>query len=172
LPNANRFGELRRSTLSWCRRTRISASNAARDRNSQIKAHQINLQRSLIGSEYRPIRGRGQPFWVCDRDRVKNLLEASGKGRRVDKTAASLVENHTRKPPSSAPIANHASKPALFEVPMRMFALATRNVAVETAYRFGNIPAQWGGECHTLTNEEHLPNSEIDRSVQVVSSRN
>jgi hypothetical protein len=30
-------------------------------RNSPIKAHQINLQRSLIGSEYRPIRGRGQP---------------------------------------------------------------------------------------------------------------
>jgi len=27
------------------------------------------------------------------------------------------VENHARKPPSSALIANHASKPALFEVP-------------------------------------------------------
>ncbi len=64
----NRFGDLRRSTLSWCRRTRISASNAVRDRNSPIKAHQINLQRSLIGSEYQPIRGRGQPFWVCGRD--------------------------------------------------------------------------------------------------------
>jgi hypothetical protein len=33
----------------------ISAYNAARDRNSPIKAHQINLQRSLIGSEYQPI---------------------------------------------------------------------------------------------------------------------
>lgn len=33
----------------------ISAYNAARDRNSLIKAHQINLQRSLIGSEYQPI---------------------------------------------------------------------------------------------------------------------
>jgi hypothetical protein len=43
----------------------ISAYNAARDRNSLIKAHQINLQRSLIGSEYQPIRGRGQPVWVC-----------------------------------------------------------------------------------------------------------
>jgi hypothetical protein len=59
---------LRRSTLSWCRRTRISACNAARDRNSPIKAHQINLQRSLIRSEYQPIRGRGQLFWVCGRD--------------------------------------------------------------------------------------------------------
>jgi hypothetical protein len=68
LPNVNRFGDLRRSTLSWCRRTRISASNLARDRNSPIKTHQINLQRSLIGSEYQPIRGRGQPFWVCGRD--------------------------------------------------------------------------------------------------------
>jgi len=34
-------------------------------RNSSIKAHQINLHRSLIGSEYQPIRGRGQPFWFA-----------------------------------------------------------------------------------------------------------
>jgi hypothetical protein len=27
-----------------------------------------NLQRSLIGREYQPIRGLGQPFWVCGRD--------------------------------------------------------------------------------------------------------
>jgi len=27
----NRFGDLRRSTLSWCRRTRISAPNGTRD---------------------------------------------------------------------------------------------------------------------------------------------
>jgi hypothetical protein len=39
--------------------SRISATNAARDWNSPIKAHQINLQRSLIGSEYQPIRSRG-----------------------------------------------------------------------------------------------------------------
>ena len=32
---------------------RISASNVARDRNSPIREHQVNLQRSLIGSEYR-----------------------------------------------------------------------------------------------------------------------
>src|SRR5436190_21309728 len=48
LLRATRFGHLRRRILSWCRRTRISASNAARGRNSPIKAHQINLQRSLI----------------------------------------------------------------------------------------------------------------------------
>jgi len=40
----------------------ISASNAARDRNSPVKTYQINLQRSLIESDYQPIRGRGQPF--------------------------------------------------------------------------------------------------------------
>jgi hypothetical protein len=28
----------------------------------------ILAQRALIGSEYQPIRGRGQPFWVCGRD--------------------------------------------------------------------------------------------------------
>src|SRR6266513_3039128 len=76
LLKATRFGDLRRSTLSWCRRTRISASNAGRDRNSPIKAHQINLQRSLIESEYQPIRGRGQPFWVCGRDK----RDASAQG--------------------------------------------------------------------------------------------
>jgi hypothetical protein len=37
---------------------RISAANAARDWNGRIRAHQINLLRSLIGSEYRSIRGR------------------------------------------------------------------------------------------------------------------
>jgi hypothetical protein len=48
-PTATRFGDLRLSTLSWCRRTRISACNAARDRNSPAIAHQINSQRSPIG---------------------------------------------------------------------------------------------------------------------------
>jgi hypothetical protein len=32
LPKANRLGDFRHSTLSWCRRTRISAPHAARDR--------------------------------------------------------------------------------------------------------------------------------------------
>jgi hypothetical protein len=35
-----------------------------------IKAHQINLKRSLIGSQYEPARGRSQPFRVCSRDRA------------------------------------------------------------------------------------------------------
>jgi hypothetical protein len=36
-----RFGHLRCMMLSRCRSIRISASNAARDRNSPIKAHQL-----------------------------------------------------------------------------------------------------------------------------------
>ena len=44
LLTATRLGDLRRSTLSWCRRNRTSACNAARDRNSPITADQINLQ--------------------------------------------------------------------------------------------------------------------------------
>ena len=55
LLRATRLGDLRRSTLSWCRRNRTSACNAARDRNSPITADQINLQRSLIGRMYQPI---------------------------------------------------------------------------------------------------------------------
>jgi hypothetical protein len=43
---------------------KIMASAAARDLNSPIKAHQTNLQRSLIGSEYQPIRNGSQRFWV------------------------------------------------------------------------------------------------------------
>ena len=45
-----------------------SASNAARDRNSSIKAHQINLKKFTYRSEYQPSRGLGQPFWVCGGD--------------------------------------------------------------------------------------------------------
>jgi hypothetical protein len=60
LPNANRFGDLRRSTLSWCRRTTgfqrsprpEQSDQGAPDQSAKI-AHR---------SEYRLIRGRGQPF--------------------------------------------------------------------------------------------------------------
>jgi hypothetical protein len=59
----------RRSTLSWCRRTRISACNAARDRNSPTTAHQINLQRSSIAIDYYRFAGNRQAYRVCGRDR-------------------------------------------------------------------------------------------------------
>ena len=50
LEKAKRPGDLRRSTFSWCRSTRISASSAARDRKRPAKAHQISLQRSIIAA--------------------------------------------------------------------------------------------------------------------------
>src|SRR5271168_460042 len=40
LLRTTRLGDLRCSTLSWCRRNRISACNAARDRNSAKTADQ------------------------------------------------------------------------------------------------------------------------------------
>jgi hypothetical protein len=56
LLKATRFGDLRRSTLSWCRRTRISASNRALDRNSLVSAQASNLKKSIIGNEHCAIR--------------------------------------------------------------------------------------------------------------------
>jgi hypothetical protein len=70
LLRATRFGDLRCRTLSWCRSTRTSASNAARDRNSPIKAHQINLQRSLIDGTINRFAGLSQLLWVCGRDKT------------------------------------------------------------------------------------------------------
>ena len=61
LLKATRFGDLRRSTLSWCRRIRISVCNAARDRNSPTTAHRINLQRSPMAIDYYRFSGNRQP---------------------------------------------------------------------------------------------------------------
>ena len=47
---------LGRSTFSWWRSTRSSASSAARDRNSRAKAHRVCLQRSIIARKHQPIR--------------------------------------------------------------------------------------------------------------------
>jgi hypothetical protein len=48
LLKVSRFGDFRRSTLSWWRSVRISASSEALDRNSPITAHQISLSMSLM----------------------------------------------------------------------------------------------------------------------------
>jgi hypothetical protein len=50
------LGECRLSMLIWCRRTRISAANEARDRNNNTSADQIRLQASLIRQKHRAIR--------------------------------------------------------------------------------------------------------------------
>jgi hypothetical protein len=55
---------------------RISASNAARDRNSPIRAHQINLLRSsLIGSEYRSIAGASAVLGKCFEVRIDEMRQ-------------------------------------------------------------------------------------------------
>jgi transposase len=46
---ASRFGDFLRSTLSWWRSVRISASSEILDRNSPITAHQISLNISPMG---------------------------------------------------------------------------------------------------------------------------
>jgi IS5 family transposase len=56
LLRAGLFGELRLSTLIWWRRTRISASRRALDRNSPTSAPQSTLKNSIIGHEHHPIR--------------------------------------------------------------------------------------------------------------------
>jgi hypothetical protein len=68
LPMATRFGDLRLNTLSWCRRTRISNCDAARDRNSPATAHQTNPQRSPIGAIIDRFARSRQPLWVSGRD--------------------------------------------------------------------------------------------------------
>jgi hypothetical protein len=60
LLKATRFGDLRRSTLSWCRRTRISASSRALDRNNLVSAQASNLKMTQARS---PARGPG----LCER---------------------------------------------------------------------------------------------------------
>ena len=54
--NDGRFGDLRLSTLICWRRTRISASSRALDRNSLISAHAIKMRKSIIGYQHHPIR--------------------------------------------------------------------------------------------------------------------
>ena len=54
--SAGLVGVFRCNTESWCRSTRISASNDARDRNHPITANQINRPTSIIGGKYHLIR--------------------------------------------------------------------------------------------------------------------
>jgi len=49
LLKASRFGDFRRSTLSWWRSVRVSASSEALDRNNPMTAHQISLSVSPMG---------------------------------------------------------------------------------------------------------------------------
>ena len=90
LPRATRLGDLRCSTLSWCRRNRISACNAARDRNSAKTADQINLQKSLIRMKYQPIRRHRQPLSVCGRDSRTEIPEYADIGQAIGSAAGRI----------------------------------------------------------------------------------
>jgi hypothetical protein len=48
--NASLFGDFLRSTLSWWRRVKISASSEDFNRNNPMTAHQISLRMSPIGA--------------------------------------------------------------------------------------------------------------------------
>jgi hypothetical protein len=67
---------------SFIRSSYYQMRRAARGRNSPIKAHQINLQRSLIDRTINRFASASQLFWVCGkdkgygtRDRRKRCLE-------------------------------------------------------------------------------------------------
>jgi hypothetical protein len=64
----NRFGDLRRNTLICCRRTRISASSRALERNKPASADHSSMRASTIGHEHHPIRAARQPYGVSDKD--------------------------------------------------------------------------------------------------------
>ena len=68
VPKTNLFGELRRSTLICCRRTRISASSRPLERNKLVSAVHSSMRTSTIGHEHHPIRPASQPYRVFDKD--------------------------------------------------------------------------------------------------------
>src|SRR6266403_5635325 len=70
LPTATLFGDLRRSTLICCRRTRISASSRALERNKRVSADHSSTRTSTIGHEHHSIRPTRQPYRVSDKDRA------------------------------------------------------------------------------------------------------
>jgi hypothetical protein len=67
--NTNLFGDLRRSTLICCRRTRVSASSRTLERNKLVRAVHSSMRTSTIGHEHHPIRPASQPYRVSDKDK-------------------------------------------------------------------------------------------------------
>ena len=57
---------LRQLSGDPCRRTRISASSRALERNKLVRAVHSSMRTSTIGHEHRPIRPARQPHRVCD----------------------------------------------------------------------------------------------------------
>jgi len=75
---------LRRSTLSWCRSTRILACNAVRDRNSPTTAHRINLQKSPSQRLINRFAVDRQPVWPLRRVEFNVLIN-------MDSTVKALI---------------------------------------------------------------------------------
>jgi hypothetical protein len=71
---SNLFGELRCSTLIYCRRTRISASSRALERNKPLSARHSSMRTSTIGHEHHPIRRAGEPYRFPTRTGPAQLL--------------------------------------------------------------------------------------------------
>ena len=80
------FGELRSSTLIYCRRTRNSASS--RERNKLFSAVHRNMRTSTIGREHHPIRRASQPHRISDKD---NQL-----GERINAQPEGMPSAHIR----------------------------------------------------------------------------
>ena len=67
------FGDLRRSTLICCRRTRISASSRTLERISLVSGVYSSMKISTIGLERHPIRPASQPDRVSDKDKCHSF---------------------------------------------------------------------------------------------------
>src|SRR5271170_4431444 len=89
LLRATRLGDLRCSTLSWCRRNRISACNAARDRivrrpQTRYAVCPKSDQACRLGgrgSNVTTLGGRAVPVLIvgASADGIENLLAAACK---------------------------------------------------------------------------------------------
>ena len=69
LLKASRFGDFLRSTMSWWRSARISASREARDLKSPMTTHQIRLSISLMSRSIARFAALRQWDKVYDKDR-------------------------------------------------------------------------------------------------------
>src|SRR5215208_115817 len=71
--NGSRVALPRRSTMIYCRSTRISASSAARDRNRSTMSSNTSLMRSDIRHSVARFSTSRQPDSIYDRDRISRL---------------------------------------------------------------------------------------------------
>src|SRR5450631_2292638 len=76
LLNTSLFGDFLRSTLSWWRRVKISASSEDFDRNNPMTAHQISLRMSPIGASIARFAALRQLDRVYGSDRGESQLSA------------------------------------------------------------------------------------------------